>query len=50
MEHNKIPKLLTNSIVTKFVTTLIEVNNLSSGQCYVNKNINFKTPMLRSGL
>ena len=29
---------------------LIEVNDLSRGQYYVNKNINFKTPMLRSGL
>ena len=28
----------------------IDVNNLSSGQHSVNKNINFKTPMLRSDL
>ena len=28
----------------------IEVNDLSAGQCSVNKNIRFKTPMLRSDL
>ena len=28
----------------------IEVNYLSSGQYFINKNIRFKTPMLRSDL
>ena len=28
----------------------IEVNDLSSGQCYVNKNLRFKTLLLRSEL
>ena len=29
---------------------LIEVNDLYGGQCSVNKNIGFKTPLLRSDL
>ena len=49
MEHYKISKLLTDSTVSKFVTKIwIEVNDLSSGQYSDNKNIRFKTSMLRS--
>ena len=37
--------------VSKFVTRKwVEVNDLSSRQYSVNKNIRFKTPMLRSDL
>ena len=51
MEHYKFFKLLNNSDVSKFATTkLVEVNDLSSGQYSVNKNIRFKTSMLRSDL
>ena len=51
MEHHKILKLLNDSTVSKFVTRKwIEVNDLPSGQYSVNKNIRFKTPMLRSDL
>ena len=50
MEHYKIYKLLNDSIVSKFVKKWIEVNYLSSGQYSVNKNIRFKTSMLRSHL
>ena len=51
MEHYKIPKLLSDSTASKFLTIKwIEVNDLSSGQYYVNKNIRFKTYMLRSNL
>ena len=28
----------------------IKVNELSGNQCFINKNIRFKTPMLRSDL
>ena len=50
MRHYKISKLLNGSTVSKFVTKLwIELNVLSSGQYFPNKNIRFKTPMLRSG-
>lgn len=49
MEHYKTPKLLDNSSVSKFVKIeCIDVNDLSVGQYSVNKNISFKTPMLRS--
>ena len=49
MEHHKISKLLTDSTVSKFVTKKwIEVNDLSSEQYSDNKNIRFKTSMLRS--
>ena len=49
MEHYKISQLLNDSKVSKFVTKKwVEVNDLSSGQCSVNKNIRFKTSMLRS--
>ena len=49
MEHYKIYKLLNDSIVSKHVTEKkqVEVNDLSSGQYFVNKNIRFKTSMLR---
>ena len=51
MEHYKIFKLLNHWNVSKFVTRkLIEVNDLSSGQYSVNKNIRFKTSILRSDL
>ena len=51
MEHYKISKLLDNSTMSKFVTKKwVEINYLSSGQCPVNKNITFKTSMLRSYL
>ena len=49
MKYHKIYKLLYDSTVSKFVTRKwIEVNDLSGGQYSVNKNIRFKTPMLRS--
>ena len=51
MEHYKISKLLDDSTVSKFVTKKwVEVNDLSSGQYSINKNIRFKTSMLRSDL
>ena len=51
MEHYKISKLLNDSAVSKFVAKKwFEVNDLSSGQYSVNKNIRFKTSMLRSNL
>ena len=51
MEHYKISKLLNDSTVSKFVTKKwVEVNDLSSGQYSVNKNIGFKTSMLISDL
>ena len=51
MEYYKICKLLNDSSVSKFVTRKwIEVNDLSSGQYSANKNIRFKTSMLRSDL
>ena len=51
MEHHKISKLLNDSSVSKFVTrTWIKVNGLSGSQYYVNKNVRFKTSMLRSNL
>ena len=44
-------KLLNDSTVSKFVARKqIELNHLSSGQYSVNKNIRFKTSMLRSNL
>ena len=43
MEHYEISKLLNDSTVSKFVTNKwIEVNDSSSGQYSVNKNIRFK--------
>ena len=51
MEHIKISKLLNDSSVLKCVTKKwIELNDLSFGQYSVNKNIRFKTSMLRSDL
>ena len=51
MEHYKISKVLNDSTVSKFVTQKwVEVNDLSSGQYFVNKNIRFKISMLRSNL
>ena len=47
MEHHQISKLLNNSIVTR---KWIRVNDISNGQYSVNKNIRFKTPILRSDL
>ena len=51
MEHHKIFKLLNDSTVSKFLTKKwIEVNKLLHAQYSVNKNIRFKTPMLRSDM
>ena len=51
MGHYKISKLLRHSTVSKFVTKKwIEVNDLLSGQYFVNKNIRFNMSMLRSNL
>ena len=51
MEHYKISELWSDSTVSKFVTkTWIEINDLSNGQDSVNKNIRFKTSILRSDL
>ena len=47
MEDNKISKLLKYSTVSKFVARKwINVNDSSSGQYSVNKNVRFKTPVL----
>ena len=44
-------KLSNDSTVSKFVTKKwVKVNNLSSGQYSVNKNIRFKTSLPRSDL
>ena len=51
MEHHKISKLLNDSTISKFVKMKwVEVNDLSNGQCFVNKNITFKTLTLGSNL
>ena len=51
MEHYIISKLLNDSSVSKFVTKKwIKINDLSSDQYSVNKNLRFKTSILRSGL
>ena len=44
MEHYEISKLLKDLSVSKFVTKKksIEVNDLSSGQYFVSKNISLK--------
>ena len=43
MEHYKISKLLDRSFISKFLTRKwIEVNDLSSSQYSVNKNLRFK--------
>ena len=47
----RISKLLNDPSVSKLVTkNWVEVNNLSSGPYSTNKNISFKTLMLRSNL
>ena len=44
MEHYKIPKLLNDPVVSKFVTRKqIDINDLSDGQYSTSKNITFKT-------
>ena len=51
MEHHKISKSLNDSTVSRFATRkLIEVNDLSDGQYSADKNLRFKTSMLRSDL
>ena len=53
VEHCKMSKLLNDSTISKFLKKKkkwIEVNDLSSHQYSVNKNIRFKTLMLRSDL
>ena len=49
MEQYAIFKLLSDTTVSKFVTRKwIKVNYLFGSQYFVDKNISFKTPMLRS--
>ena len=51
MEHHNISKLLNDSVVSKFLSRKwIEVNDLSGGQYSTDKNVRFKTLMLRSNL
>ena len=51
MKYYKISKLLNDSTISKFVRKYwIEVNDFSSGQYFVNKNIRIKTLILRSHL
>ena len=51
MEHHKISRLWNDSSVSKFLTIKwVEVSDLSSSQYSVNKNIRFKTSMLRLNL
>ena len=51
MEHYKLSKLLNDSTVSKFARKrLIEINDSSRSQYSANKNITFKTSMLRSYL
>ena len=51
MERYKISKLLNDLFVSKVgMNKWIEVNDLSSGQNSANKNIKFKTSMLRPDL
>ena len=51
MEQYKISKLLIDSTVSKIATKKwVEVNDLSTGQYSVNKNIRFKTSMIRLDL
>ena len=50
-KHYKMSKLLSDSSVSKFSTKKqVEVNDISSGQYSVNKNIRFKTSLLRSDI
>ena len=50
MEHHKISRLLNDLIVSKIVTRKYIKINLLNGQYSVNKNVRFKTPILRSDL
>ena len=51
MEHYKTSKLLNDSTLSKFVAkNWMEINDLSSGQYSVNKNIRSAISMLRSDL
>ena len=51
MEHHKISNSLNDSTVPKlFTKKWVEINDLSSGQYSVNKNIRFKISLLRSDL
>ena len=51
MQLYKISKLLSNPTVPKIVTKKrVELNDLSGGKYSANKNIRFKTPVLRSDL
>ena len=51
MEHYQISKVLNDSSVSKFVKKKwVEVNNSSNGQYSINKNMRFKTSMLKSDL
>ena len=51
MEHHQISKLLNNSTALKFETRKwSEVNDLSGAQNSVDKNIRFKTPVIKSHL
>ena len=51
MEHYKMSNLLKDSTVSKFVTKKwVKINESSSGQYSINKNIRFRTSMLRSYL
>ena len=50
MEHHKISRLLNDLIVSKFLTRKYIKINLLNGQYSVNKNVRFKTPILRSDL
>ena len=51
MEHHQISKLLNNSTASKSETRKwSEVNDLSGAQNSVDKNIRFKTPVIKSHL
>ena len=51
MEYYKLSKLLNDSTLSKSVTKKwIEVNDLSGGQYFADKNIRLKTPMWTSDL
>ena len=51
IQHHKISKFLKDSTAPKFSTRKwTEVNDSLGSQYSVNKNISFKTPMLRSDL
>ena len=50
MERYEISELLNDSTVSRFVTKMNPIKWLRSGQYSVNKNIRFKTSVLRSDL